>query len=164
MPITENQIDVSNGTFATLTGLRYCSSINELRNSFVTFGQSLPSGSTWLDAWAAFWHGDTPFVPNSPDLSFLPLAAQSRARLAAAMIMGDSQFGRSFDDLFESGDGTDVVVGIMILYYSNSALRKRAGESDRARFIDVPGWTDVLRCFQPSQPHLAVWGALPAKA
>ncbi len=67
------------------------------------------------------------------------------------LTLAKEPLGRSFDDLFEMGDGTNVVVCFMALLEASDRLRARISESDRVRFFDLPSWELVYSDWQKTQ-------------
>jgi len=59
---------------------------------------------------------------------------------------------RDYDNCFEAGDGTEVVVLIMQAYRTDEALRWAFRYGLSSRFVDLDGWTKVLADWAARQP------------
>lgn len=59
---------------------------------------------------------------------------------------------RDYENCFEAGDGTEVVVLIMQAYQTDEALRWAFRYGLSSRFVDLEGWTKVLAEWEARQP------------
>lgn len=80
-----------------------------------------------------------------------PRLPESKAALAIAMIVAGMTNSRDFDDLFENGDGTEVVVHIVNKIRSNDAWRRAVADWHGGQLIDgMPAaWVETFNTHGP---------------
>lgn len=79
--------------------------------------------------------------------------ADARERSDDILLHNGRSFNiRRYDDCFEAGDGTEVVVLIMQAYRTDEALRRAFRYGMSSRFVDLEGWNKVLADWEANQP------------
>lgn len=81
----------------------------------------------------------------------------SRARLRGSDLIlpdGTCFSDRAFDDCFESGDGDEVVVLIMLAHRSDPELQHAFQHGYARDFVATGQWTQTLAAWEARQPGL----------
>lgn len=88
-------------------------------------------------------------------IHILKLLADARERSDDILLPNGRSFNsRRYDDCFEAGDGTEVVVLIMQTYRTDEALQRAFRYGVSSRFVDLAGWSKVLADWEANQPAM----------